>query len=151
MAMSLLSVSAPGDEDAIQTTQNRVRLATAAFFGAHIVLGALLRALTGPIQTVLHVMQFGTWLGFGVVVVALVRMSRAMASDPALRAAVNDERQRDIGLRAYRAAFWATLAAAVVLTAAGNHLLVGAGMVAQSLMFVDLATVAGTRFVLERK
>jgi hypothetical protein len=96
-------------------------------------------------------MQFGAWVGLGVVVVALVRVRRAMASDPALRAAVNDERQRDIGLRAYRTAYWVTLAAAVVLTVAGNHLLVGAGMVAQGLMFVGLATVAGTRFVLERK
>jgi hypothetical protein len=151
MAMSLLSVSAPGDADAVQTTQNHVQLATAAFFGAHVVLGALLRTLTGPVQTVLHVMQFGAWVGLGLVVVALVRVSRVMASDPALRAAVNDERRRDIGFRAYRMAYWVMFVAALVLTAAGNHMLVGAGMVAQTLMFVGIATVAGTRFVLERK
>jgi hypothetical protein len=55
------------------------------------------------------------------------RRNRAAAKDPALRAAMQDERANDVRLRAYRVAFCATVGSAGLLgVPAAGHLLTAA-------------------------
>jgi hypothetical protein len=111
-------------EDQFIRTNKRVLLAFAGAFGVWRVGDALLGGAPSWARGPLLALTLTAALLWTILLVLMMRRGRMAQKDPVLRAALQDERARDVRMRAYRTAFWSTVGAAALLgvPAAGHSL-----------------------------
>jgi uncharacterized membrane protein len=104
--------------DRFMRRSTQLLLANVAAFGFWQLTDAVHDATPGNMQPVLRGLSLAAWAVWAILLLVLLRDQRALKNNPTLRAAVHDERAREIRLRAYRAGFWAALTSAALLAIA---------------------------------
>jgi len=119
----------------------------AVWWGGRIAVELLPRAgHDARITLPLIVLSLAGWVYWVIHLVRMTLVSRAIASDPRLRSALNDERVREARLKAFAAAFWIMLLAQAPLllaalflelpARAGGEITIFAGVVGAGLAFL---------------
>jgi hypothetical protein len=139
-------------EDQFVRTNNRRLLFYAAAFGLW-QLADLLRehAAGGRARAALVALSLAAWATWAVLLVLSTRDSLRIKSDPVLRAAVQDERARDVRLRAYRFAFWMTLGTAALLGIPASAHLFAARAATTLVVVIGVASFIVSSVVLDRE
>jgi hypothetical protein len=112
--------------DRFVRTTNRILLSYAGAFALYQLADIAREAASGTARSMLLAVSLAAWATWTVLLVVSTARNRAAKKDPALRAAFEDERANLVRLRAYRFAFWATIASAAVLGVPGAAHLVAA-------------------------
>jgi hypothetical protein len=102
-------------EDQFIRTNKRVLLAFAAAFGSWRLGDALLPSAPSWARGPLLAFSLTAALLWSILLLVVMRRGRIAQKDPVLLAALQDERARDVRMRAYRTAFWSTVGAAALL------------------------------------
>jgi hypothetical protein len=102
-------------EDRFTRRSNQRLLASAAAFALWQVADMLREAAGDAARVPLLVVSLAAASAWTVLLLFIVRDARLAKRDPVLRAALQDERARDVRLRAYRVGFWSAVVGAAVL------------------------------------
>jgi hypothetical protein len=138
-------------EDRFVRTTNRILLAFAGTFALWQLASIAFEAATGTTRSVLRVLTLVVWAALAVLLAISVARKQAIQKDPALRAAFQDERANLVRLRAYRFAFWATIASAAALGVPGAAHLVAADAATRLVVVVGTAAFIVASVVLDRE
>jgi hypothetical protein len=137
-------------EERFVRTNHRLGLAFVAAFGAWQLAEVIRRWAPGEPRLLLAAVSLAAWGTWAALLVVLMRRGRALKGDAALLAAVQDERARDVRLRAYRAAFWCTLGAAALLAIPAEGSVLPAFAATRLVVVVGVAAFIVACVVLDR-
>jgi hypothetical protein len=140
-----------GKEERVVRTRNRLLLGNVAAFGVWQV-GDMLRDVSSRgVAPVFLAASLAGALAWMVTLAAVIHLRKRIASDPALRALAEDERAAQVRLRAYRAAFWATVGSAALLGVPAAAHVLGPLAITKMLVVIGVATFVGSFVFFDRE
>ncbi len=148
--MSAHAVEPLSREERFVRTNHRLGLAFVAAFGAWQLGETIRRWVPGGPRFFLTALSLAAWGSWAALLVVLMRRGRTLKGDAAVLAAVQDERARDVRLRAYRAAFWWTLGAAALLAILAEGSVLPAFAATRLVVVVGVAAFIVACVVLDR-
>jgi uncharacterized membrane protein len=137
-------------EDRFVTNKKRLLIAYVAAFGVWQLAELMREASAGAVREHLKVVSLGAWVAWLVLLLLATRNDARVRRDPALRAALQDERAQAIRLRSYRIGFWVAVGSAAILGIPAASNLLPAYVVAKLVIVPALAAFLVSTVVLDR-
>jgi hypothetical protein len=109
------STEALSREDVFFRTSKRLQLWCIGAFGLWQIADLGREVASRGVQVASALVAVAAGLAWTALLLVLMKRARTARNDPLLRAAFEDERARDVRLRAYRAGFWVASASAALL------------------------------------